>query len=308
MTRLTFAIFGTGFVLLCGIALLLSRVLCRVWHLEKPNFAGNVIPAATGITFLLVGAGVYGILPATGATLGLAFAPSFLMTCVGFGILGLFDDKYGSRTVSGFRGHIGSLFKGQPTTGAIKLLGGGILALLAAFLIHRTDWGNLLLTAALIALGANTLNLLDTRPGRAQFGFFLLFALPVTVATFVAVYKLRYIMPDLLPDDVRFYTPPGVLLGPIVIAAALEWWNDARGKIMMGDTGSNLLGATGALAVAVTCDSGLLGATGALLARLGLLVVLLAINLLTERFSLNALIEQNRFLRAFDQALGVRQK
>lgn len=298
MTPLTLALLGVGFILICAIAPFLSRFLCRVWRLEKPNFAGSVIPAATGLTFLFVGSVVYGMLPTTGATLGFAYAPSFLMVCVGFGILGLFDDKYGSRDVGGFKGHIGSLLKGRPTTGAIKLIVGGILALLAAFLVHRHDWGNLLLTATIIALGANTLNLLDTRPGRAQFGFFALFAIPVTVATFLALYKLRYIQPGMLPDDVRFYTPAGVLLGPLVVAAATEWWSDARGKAMMGDTGSNLLGATGALAAAVTLP---------LAGRIGLLVVLILVNLISERFSINALIEKNRFLRAFDRALGIRK-
>lgn len=298
MTPLTLALLGVGFILLCAIAPFLSRFLCRVWRLEKPNFAGSVIPAATGITFLIIGSVVYTMLPTTGATLGFAYAPSFLMVCVGFGILGLLDDKYGSRDIGGFKGHIGSLFKGKPTTGAIKLIVGGILALLAAFLVYRNDWGNLLLTATIIALGANTLNLLDTRPGRAQFGFFTLYAIPVTIATFLALYKLRYIQPGMLPDDVRFYTPAGVLLGPLVVAAATEWWSDARGKAMMGDTGSNLLGATGALAAAVTLP---------LAGRIGLVVVLILVNLIAERFSINALIEKNRFLRAFDRALGVRK-
>jgi UDP-N-acetylmuramyl pentapeptide phosphotransferase/UDP-N-acetylglucosamine-1-phosphate transferase len=297
MTPLTLALLGFGFALLCVAAPFLSRFLCHAWRLEKPNFAGNVIPAATGMTFLIIGAAVYGSLPASGATLGFAYAPSFLMVCVGFGLLGLYDDKYGSREVSGFKGHIGSLLKGKPTTGAIKLVVGGVLALLAAFLVHRNDWGNLLVTATIIALGANTLNLLDTRPGRAQFGFFALFALPVTAATFVALYKLRYIQPGMLPDDVRFYTPAGVLLGPLIVAAAVEWWSDARGKAMMGDTGSNLLGATGALAAAVSLP---------LSGRITLLLVLVAFNVLTERFSWNAVIEKNRFLRSIDRALGVR--
>ncbi|MBC7808289.1 MAG: hypothetical protein H7145_19320 [Akkermansiaceae bacterium] len=299
MTLSTLALLGFGFVLLCVLAPFLSRLLCRVWRLEKPNFAGSVIPAATGLTSLFAGSVVYALLPASGATLGFAYAPSFLMVCVGFGVLGLFDDKYGSRDVGGFKGHIGALLKGKPTTGAVKLIVGGILALLAAFLIHRTDWVQLLLTATIVALGANTLNLLDTRPGRAQFGFFTLFALPVMLAILLALYKLRYIQPGLLPDDVRFYTPAGVLLGPLVVAAAIEWWSDARGKAMMGDTGSNLLGATGALAAAVTLPTW---------GCISLLIVLFGINLLAERVSINALIEKNRFLRAFDRTLGVRTK
>ena len=287
------------FALLCAAAPFIARALCRAWRLEKPNYANVVIPAATGITFLLVGGATYGFLPTTGSTLGWAFAPSFLMVCVGFGVLGLLDDLYGSRAVGGFRGHIGALLRGRLTTGGMKLIGGGILALLASFLIYRSDWGNLLLTAAMIALGANALNLLDTRPGRAQFGFFALFALPVTIGAAFGLYKLRYLVPGLLPDDVRYYTPAGVLLGPLVIAAAVEWWNDARGRGMMGDTGSNLLGATGALAAAVTLP---------LSGRLVLFAVLLGLNVLAERISLNVLIERSRFLRAVDRALGARAK
>jgi UDP-N-acetylmuramyl pentapeptide phosphotransferase/UDP-N-acetylglucosamine-1-phosphate transferase len=246
-----------------------------VWRLEKPNFVGDVIPASVGMTFLFVGAAVYGLLPGQRFDVGVRIRTVVPDGVRRLGLLGLFDDKYGSRDVGGFKGHIGSLLKGKPTTGAVKLIVGGVLALLAAFLVHKTAWGNLLLTATMIALGANTLNLLDTRPGRAQFGFFTLFALPITVVTFFALYKLRYIQPDLLPDDVRFYTPAGVLLGPLVFAAAIEWWSDARGKAMMGDTGSNLLGATGALAAAVTLP---------LAGNIGLLLILIAVNLVAERF------------------------
>ena len=292
------ALYGVGFALLCVLSPFLSRAVCRALRIEKPNFAGRVVPAATGITFLLVGGAVYPALATTGATLGTAFAPAFLLVCAGFGILGLLDDLHGDRDTGGFRGHLTALKAGRVTTGAVKLFGGGIVALCAAFLVHRADWINVVVTASLIALGANALNLLDTRPARALFGFFTLFALPVTVAVFAAVYALRYNPSGFLPDDVRVYTPPGVLLAPVIVAAGVEWWNDARGRAMMGDTGSNLLGATGALAAAVSLpwwgNAVLLG-------------VLLALNIAAERFSIGGAIERNRFLKAFDAALGVRK-
>ncbi|MBC8140180.1 MAG: hypothetical protein H7Y38_01925 [Armatimonadetes bacterium] len=299
MTETAWIIWGAGFLLLCILAPFVSRAVCRAFELVKPNFAGATIPAATGLTFLLVGAITYGAVAATGATLGMVYAPAFLLVCAGFGILGLLDDKFGSREVGGFRGHIGALLRGKPTTGSLKLIGGGLLALCAAFLVHRTDWLSVVLTASLIALGANTLNLFDTRPGRAQFGFFVLFALPVMVSALLALYALRYNTHGFLPDDVRYWTPPGVLLAPLVFAVIAEWWSDATGKTMMGDTGSNLLGATGALAAAVTLP---------LWGNLVLLAVLLAVNVAAERVSLNAAIERNRFLRAFDRALGKRAK
>lgn len=297
MTTTAMIFWGAGFVLLCALVPFVSRALCRALGLMKPNFARAVIPASAGLTFLIVGVTTYGAVTATGATLGIVYAPAFLLVCAGFGLLGLLDDKYGSREVGGFRGHIGALLKGKPTTGGLKLIGGGLLALCAAFLVHRTDWLSAIVTASLIALGANTLNLFDTRPGRAQFGFFALFALPVMAATLLSLYTLRYNPSGFLPDDVRFYTPPGALLAPLVFAAMSEWWSDATGKTMMGDTGSNLLGATGALAAAITLPPW---------GNLALLAALLAVNIAAERVSLGGVIERNRFLRAFDRALGKR--
>ena len=192
MKPITLILLATAFVLLVALAPLLSRFLCRAWGLEKPNFAGTVIPAAVGITFWIVGTVFYAAFGATGATLGTAYAPAFLLVCAGFGFFGLLDDKYGSREIGGFRGHIGALFQGKPTTGAFKLIGGGLIALCAAFLVFRTDWLSVVVTAPLIALGANAVNLLDTRPARAQFGFAVLFAVPVLAATLLALLKLRY--------------------------------------------------------------------------------------------------------------------
>jgi UDP-N-acetylmuramyl pentapeptide phosphotransferase/UDP-N-acetylglucosamine-1-phosphate transferase len=274
-----------GFAVLLTLAPLLARLCCRLFRLEKANFRGDVIPAATGIGTLIVAIVVYGGLSATDAPLAAA-APLFLITAVGYGLLGLLDDRWGSRAVGGFRGHLKSLASGRPTTGAFKLIGGGLIALAVGFLLEGPHAiFRILLDGLIIALAANTLNLLDVRPGRAQFGFLLL-----TLPTLWGVFHPGWVW-------VLNHAPSAVLLGPIALAALVEWWPDSRGRAMMGDTGSNLLGATAGLAAVTVLP---------LSGRFFLLAALLTINWLAEKVSLSELIEQNRFLRAFDRQLGAR--
>lgn len=269
---------GTAFALLLILAPLLSRLLCRLIGRVRPNFRGEAVPASVGLTYLIVAAVFYGSLIGTPAILADS-APVFLLVSLGFGLLGLIDDLWGSRSVGGFRGHIQSLLRLRPTTGALKLVGGGLIALVAAYMLRGKDWTPLLVDAALIALAANTLNLLDVRPGRALFGFLLL-CLPVAVMIAVT----------------HSFTA-SVLIGPVAIAAALEWLPDARGKAMMGDTGSNLLGALAGLACAI--DLPLPG-------RVVLLLILAALNLTAERVSLSEAIEKTPWLRSIDRAIGAR--
>jgi hypothetical protein len=82
--------------------------------------------------------------------------------------LGLLDDVLGSGDRRGFRGHVQALLHGRLTTGGVKLLGGGLLALATAYAVVGGWWTwRLPAAAVLIALSANALNLFDLRPGRA---------------------------------------------------------------------------------------------------------------------------------------------
>lgn len=280
-------VWGGGGLLLLLLAPLVTRLLCRALGLIKPNFRGDLIPASAGLTFLLVGSVAYAALARSDALVG-ERAGLFLLATAGFGLLGLLDDRFGSRATSGFKGHLRALFSGRPTTGGVKLIGGGALALGVSWLLHRGASGAgttsalaalVLLDALVIALGANALNLLDVRPGRALFGFVLL-ALP----TFVVVARTQSLH-------------GGALLGVLVLAAALEAWPDARGRAMMGDTGSNLLGAGAGLAAAIELP---------VWGRGVLLVLLVALHFYAERASLSAVIERMSWLRALDRSLGVR--
>ncbi len=248
-----------------------SRFLCQKIGLIKPNFQNKPIPAATGLTFVLV------------SLVGLFISVSlqeipWLGAIFIFGSLGFLDDKFGDRRIGGFRGHIKAAFIGKPTTGSLKLLGGGLTALGSAFFLHKdAAWIQIILQGLLIALSANSINLLDTRPGRAHFGFALL------------------TIPSLLCRGLSGISGP---LALVLLAALIEWPFDARAKSMMGDTGANFLGALGGLLAVMHLP---LWGQGALL------ILLLGLNMASERVSLQKLIVSTPALAALDRCLGVRQ-
>ena len=297
-----FLVFAAALIgVLLGFAPRLTRALCRKWGLVKPNFCGAVIPASLGITFLLVCCPVYAALlfaPSGGsAFLPMTAAGAYLLTTAGFGLLGLADDKWGSRTVGGFKGHIKAALRGKPTTGGAKLLGGGLCALGAAFLVRYGEaaqgaafslpfFGGLVIDAGIIALAANALNLLDVRPGRASFGF----------ATLAGVAAVETVFTLANSTQVNATKAAGLLL-PVVLAALRETLPDARANGMMGDTGSNLLGASAGLACVLALPLG---------GRIVLFAALLGLNALAERVSLSALIAKTPLLAHLDKRLGAR--
>ncbi|MBA2424586.1 MAG: hypothetical protein H0V58_04410 [Actinobacteria bacterium] len=165
-------------------------------------------------------------------------------------LLGVADDLW-SGEERGFRAHLDSGW----TTGVLKLVG----IPLYAFVRTRSLSG-----ALLVALSANLLNQLDTRPGRA-------------LKTFaVASLALR--------SAPRRASATAVLLAPY----------DLREMAMLGDSGSNALGAV-------------LGFTSverfSRRQRWSAIVALAGLTLLGERRSLGALIERTSGLDALD-ALG----
>lgn len=189
----------------------------------------------------------------------------------GFGLLGLLDDLAGDASSKGFAGHLRALGQRRLTTGAVKLFGGGAVAVLVASAGSDERPGRLLADAALIALAANLANLLDRAPGRVAKAA-LLAAVPVALAAGV--------------DD--------RLVGPAVIvgATAALLWPDLREQLMLGDTGANVLGATLGLSVVLTTAAS---------TRTLVLVVVLALNLASERVSFSRVIDRTPPLRALDR-------
>ena len=146
---------------------------------------------------------------------------------------------------------------GQMTTGGLKLLGIGILAFVAAVYtslsegLGATDLSGppvfaiavtALLGTLVIALSANAVNLADLRPGRALKVGFVLLVLAL-LSTLVLCVRSRVPMVG---------TALAVALVGILLARPLlaMWPYDVRERGMLGDAGSNALGACiGLLAV-----------------------------------------------------------
>lgn len=242
--------------------------------LTRPNFRGENIPTAAGMVFLTMSF----IWIAAGVLLRLYFpwqALSLLMLLMAFGFAGMIDDYLGNRAYSGLRGHWRALRSGELSTGAFKAIFGGAAALVFAIFVARfTDDGKitiLLMNTFIVALSANAVNLFDLRPGRA--GKVFIFG---TVALFLVAFS---------PERITLMFP--------ILAALLGYLPaDLSAKAMMGDTGSNALGAAlGAFAVFTLSP----------LAKIIYLVLLVGLHVVAELTSLSKIIENSVFLKAIDR-------
>lgn len=226
---------------------------------------------------------------------------------------GLVDDLVGGEE-RGLRGHGGAARRGRTSTGAVKVLiiGTAALAVASTFTagLVRAPIETLLF-AGLLALSANLLNLLDLRPGRAAKGLVVLLVAAVVIA-FASAGTLGDVLPGLAGQGLAATAAqptdaPGRLGAALNVLAALGPWlapialvavHDLRERAMLGDTGANLLGGVGGLALALAllqADSLVL--TGTVVAAL------LAVTILGELTSLTSLIERTPGLRHLD-ALG----
>lgn len=233
-------------------------------RLTAHNYQNLEVPVGLGLVFSLT------IIPAVIMLLFTGEIPLqqgtiAIITVLGFAFLGLIDDTLGSRDAQGFLGHFRTLKHGYLTTGALKAAFGMIVSVLAAA-ASSSGAANIMLNALNMALWANFTNLLDVRPGRAG-KFFLLTAVPLAAAgSYSQVALLAF----------------GSVLG------YLPW--DLGGEAMMGDVGSNVLGAI----------IGLELMNVSVLAKLAILVVLVGIHVYAEKGSLTSIIEQTPLLEYLD--------
>ena len=201
---------------------------------------------------------------------------AMVVAAVGFGFLGLLDDLAGTESGGGFRRHLAALRDGRLTTGAVKLAGGALVAVVVVVPLAPDALGWLLVDAAVVALAANLANLLDRAPGRT---------IKVSVVAFAVLAAVDGATATL--------AGPGVAVG----AAAALAGPDLQERAMLGDTGANVLGAAVGLAAVLVLDHP---------ATVVVLAVLAVLNLASEWVSFSEVIDRTPPLRWFDR-LGTRR-
>jgi len=192
---------------------------------------------------------------------------------LGVAFLGFLDDSLGrgekAAAPRGWRGHWGALRGGSLSTGAIKAV--GALALAAYVVSGRglESW-RYLADVALLILTTNLFNLFDLRPGRAEKALGLL-----AIGLCLGAWTLAPL--ELL----------GIFAGPVLVGARLTLGERA----MLGDTGSNLIGAVAGVWLLTA-----LGGEGRLVA----LAVVVALTIYGELRSISRTIDSVPPLRWLD--------
>jgi UDP-N-acetylmuramyl pentapeptide phosphotransferase/UDP-N-acetylglucosamine-1-phosphate transferase len=269
----------------------------REQGLVRENYRGAAVAFPAGAA--LVVAALIALIPvALVGELGDSdvFSPGFgeaLIYVVGVSLLGLFDDVAGggpavrrSRTPTaptaeaaaardraaeprGWRGHARATARGRPSTGALKAAGSLGLALYVLS-GEGAAVGEYLLAVAVLVLSTNFFNLLDLRPGRSAKALLLLGA-GLTLGS--------------LELDPLWAL--GLFVGPILVFLPL----DLRELGMLGDTGSNAIGAVAGLWLVLTLS------TSGQAVALALIAVATAYG---EFRSISTLIERTPGLRQLD--------
>lgn len=259
-----------GSVLLVGLRGVLAGPV-----FERENHRGHRLPTAGGLVVALATLAVVAAAELTGVEVT-SSGHAVLLAAVGFALLGFVDDVAGGGADGrGFRGHLRALAHGRLTTGGLKLLGGGALAVavcaVAGNAVAGSDGRRLIVDAALVALAANLGNLFDRAPGRV--GKLSALALVVLLAV------------TALDEDLAVVA--------VVVGAGLALLPaDLGERLMLGDTGANTLGGALGLGVVLTTPFE---------ARVVVLVAVVALNASSEVVSFSRVIDAVAPLRLLDR-------
>jgi UDP-GlcNAc:undecaprenyl-phosphate/decaprenyl-phosphate GlcNAc-1-phosphate transferase len=242
----------------------------------RENYRGALVAFPAGIALvipalvaLVVAAPLYELVDEEVFEPGVGLA---LIYVIGVAFLGLLDDLVGSKAGQprGWRGHFRALGEGQLSTGVVKAAGALGLALFVAA-GPALDAGEYVLTAAVLVLATNVFNLIDLRPGRAGKAFILLGA-GLTIGS----------------RDLDPLWALGLFIGPILVLLPL----DLREVGMLGDTGSNVIGAVAGVWLILTLET-----TLALAIAAGVLAL---ITIYGEFRSISAFVERTPGFRQLD--------
>jgi len=258
----------------------ITVLLLRRTGWVRENYRGDYIPAMFGLSIVVSSTLLLTI--ATGKSPHVRDTVlNWILLIVCFGTLGFIDDRWGDKRIKGIKGHLRAAARDHRiTSGLIKAIGGLVAGFVVGYMVYPIHLAYAVPAGLIIALSANALNLFDLRPGRAG-------------AVFLVCSTI------LLASALSSKTPQSgeLLLVFVALPALPAWILDSRAKVMLGDTGSNVLGAALGLAVVESRSIALYVAT---------LVLLIGLHVVAERRSITEIIANNKALNALDKLTGRR--
>ncbi len=308
-----------------GLHFLMKAFAKRPAFLVK-NYAGRLVPVGLGFVWPLWGVGLIGLYPLyawskirSGAFFTPMSFPPFrlmLLCAIASGAVfafGLIDDLGGTGISKGFKGHLRALAHGKLTTGAVKLFGIGATALLFAYVFlpswytstglfgfgtELANWSitrwllTILLLGGSIALSANFVNLCDLRPGRASKVTIVMFIVGALLIVFNILSQYLELCYIEVPAAYSFVAQNAFFALFILLPILATLRFDLREQGMLGDAGANPAGFIAGAFIAIQ-----LGWVGLIV----FFLIMLALNLASEKFSFSRVIERNPLLSRLDR-------
>jgi len=240
--------------------------------LERENYRGRRLPVPAGV--IIAAAAALALVPLVavdelaGARVLRDELRPVALYVFGVAFLGLFDDVLAGEP-RGWRGHGAAVLRGGISSGALKAAGSLGLALFALWGLGLSA-SHYLLAVAVLVLATNLFNLLDLRPGRS-FKLFVLLGAALTVGAW----------------DARPAAALGLFVGPALVVGLF----DLRERAMLGDTGSNMLGALAGLWIVLSLDP---------LGQLIAVIVMVTVTVYGEFRSITGLVDRTPLLRRLD--------
>lgn len=234
MAMLSIVYLGIGWLVLPRV----SQFVTMHQIVEK-NYNDELIPNAMGIfigvmlvVYLVLLSMMHVFIPfnSVAVFVNMTQFSAYLLALCAVCFVGWLDDTVGDKQTKGFAGHWQKWKKDKiMTTGWIKMWTTGALALWMCMLLpHATfapmTWLSLhiVLPFLLMTLMTNAVNLLDVRPGRAL----KFYSLSMILLAVFGTHWTAYIIYAL----------------PVALCALILLRHDLRAKMMIGDTGANVLG------------------------------------------------------------------
>jgi len=194
----------------------------------------------------------------------------YLLVIFSMGFVGFIDDMVGKIQYKGIISHLKQFFLYKNfTTGVLKAITGILVGLIISYWITaEKSLVGIIVGTLTFSLFTNLINMFDTRPGRAV-KFFIFFSILLTV---------------MAPGRILLLT---IIMSPVILYFPM----DIKGRIMLGDTGSNILG-------------GILGMTSILILdgikQVLTVILLIALHYIGDRYSFTKIIKGSKILSYID--------